>query len=164
MKIAVLSDTHFPAPSDWLRAVYDRHLADADVLLHCGDATGCALWSFFGQHPRFHAVAGNSDEWRLAEELPSRLILDLDGLRVGLVHGWGDRSTLAERVVEDFGPGVDLVCFGHLHQFSWRRRGGAWALNPGSLREKGEDCSLAVVHYQPGDEPTVERITDFDVL
>lgn len=161
MKIAVLSDTHFPAPSDWLRVVYDQHLADADVVLHCGDMTGFSLWSFFCQHPRFHAVSGNSDEWRLVEELPARLTLDLDGLRVGLVHGWGERATLAERVAEEFGPGMDLICFGHLHQYVWRRHGSAWVLNPGSLREKGEGCSLAVVHYEPGQELTVERVTVF---
>lgn len=162
MKIAVLSDTHFPAPSDWLRAVYEKHLADADVVLHCGDMIGFSLWSYFTQHPRFHAVAGNSDEWRLVEELPARLVLDLDGLRVGLVHGWGDRATLAERVAEEFGPGLDLVCFGHLHQFIWRRQGSVWTLNPGALREKAEDRSLALVHYEPGGQPHVERVTAFD--
>ena len=86
MRLAVLSDTHLSEPTPWFAAVYARHLAGADMVLHCGDTTGVSLWSFLLQHPRFEAVAGNSDSYDLAAELPPLLERDLCGLRLAVTH------------------------------------------------------------------------------
>jgi predicted phosphodiesterase len=37
MRLAVISDSHLSIPDDHFERVYDRHLAGADALLHCGD-------------------------------------------------------------------------------------------------------------------------------
>jgi putative phosphoesterase len=160
VRIAVVSDTHLAEPKPWLERVYASHLAAADVLLHCGDMTGYRTWAWLAErHPRFHAVAGNSDDWSLQQELPAMLTLDLDGLRVGLAHGWGDRRDLARTVAQAFGPGYGLFLFGHSHRQEWTVVDGVPALNPGSLHPAGGNIqSLAVIDYRPGLPLTAESV------
>lgn len=147
MKIAVISDTHAGDASPWMQAVYQAYLADADVLVHCGDFTCRPLWSWLMQHPRFYAVAGNMCDWELSQELPQSLTFEAGGLTVGVVHGWGsDRRGLSRKVAESFGPGVDLCLFGHTHTPEWAEYGSARVFNPGSLREGGNVPTLGYVH------------------
>lgn len=145
MRLAVISDTHLSGPDEQLNAIYDTYLAPADVLLHCGDMVGASLYHFLARHPRFLCVRGNCDHFALNHDLPQTLscVLDLPGggaLRVGMAHGWGERSSVWLRVAETF-PQHDLVCFGHTHRPFWGRYKGARLLNPGSLCEG----SLALV-------------------
>lgn len=134
MKIAVISDTHMHAPSQWLEAVYDKYLATADILVHCGDATGFPVWSFFCRHPSFYAVSGNMDEWRLADELPDRESFNVMGLSFGAVHGFGFGGGIKAGIASSFGPEYDVVFFGHTHHPEWAEEHGVRLLNPGSLQ------------------------------
>lgn len=149
MIVAVISDTHLRTPSPWLKTIYDRHLAQADVLLHCGDSTGEAVWAFLNQHPAFHAVAGNTDEWSLSGQLPNTLDLNLAGFRVGVAHGWGDRPGTPLRVAEAFGPDFDLVCHGHTHKAHFSVIDGVQLLNPGALQADALP-TIALVDLTPG--------------
>lgn len=133
VKIAVISDTHLYSPQPWLEKVFSKHLAHADVLLHCGDITTFSVWQIFCQHPNFTAVLGNCDEWRLSDELRPAESLKIDGLQVGMVHGWGSRSGVPARAAEHFGPDYDLVCYGHTHIRNWDVINGVRMINPGSL-------------------------------
>jgi len=143
-----------------MRAVYQTYLDHADILVHCGDITGHSLWSFFLQHPRLYAVAGNMCDWDLTQELPQKLTFEAQGLNVGVVHGWGsDRRGLSRKVAESFGPGVDLVLFGHSHTPEWAEYGATRVLNPGSLRESGNAPTLAYVHVRPDGALHREHVT-----
>ncbi|MBG0777481.1 MAG: YfcE family phosphodiesterase [Desulfovibrionaceae bacterium] len=134
MLIAVVSDSHLSDPAPGLQRVFDEHLAGADHLVHCGDITSVSAWHFFLQHPNLHAVHGNMCDWNLAAQLPERLSLRLGPLNVGVVHGWGPRGSVGVRACESFGPGYDLVCYGHTHDYDWRMCGATRLLNPGSFR------------------------------
>ncbi len=152
MRLAVISDTHLRRPTPWFEHIYQAHLADADVLLHCGDATGYPVWEFLQTaHPAFYAVAGNSDEYDLTAELKPWLALDLEGLRIGLVHGWGDRPGTPRRVAEAF-AGYDLVCYGHTHRRDFSNTYGILQLNPGSLTPGAG--SLAILTLERGQAPS----------
>ncbi len=146
MRLAVISDTHLSVPDARFERIYAAHLADADVLLHCGDMVSAALYHSLCRHPRFIGVRGNCDHFLLDVALPATLRVELPlgasgrVLRIGMAHGWGERSTVWQRVAELF-PGHDLICYGHTHRRNWSRHGGAHLLNPGSLAEG----SLALV-------------------
>lgn len=146
MRLAVVSDTHLSAPTPWFEAVYARHLAGADMVLHCGDATSFSLWSYLLQHPRFEAVAGNSDAYDLAASLPAILERAIDGRRVVVVHGWGPRPGLSHRLAEALSDRADVLFFGHSHAFEDTTIGATRLINPGSLRPGG---SLALVDTGP---------------
>jgi putative phosphoesterase len=145
MRLAIISDTHLSGPDERFCALYDRHLAGADVLVHCGDMVGADLYHFLCGHPRFLCVRGNCDHFVLDHDLPQTLSRDiaLPGgapLRLGMAHGWGERSSVWLRVAELF-PRHTLICYGHTHRRDWREHQGARILNPGSLAEG----SLALV-------------------
>ncbi len=149
MLIALISDTHLTSPSPWLKKVYATYLDPADVLLHTGDITDRAVWSFFMQHPRFYAACGNMDMLTLGGELPHQLSFTHKGLCIGLIHGFGFTGRkLSADVAKHFGPDYDLVCFGHTHQPEWIRYGQTWVANAGSLQEKNEYSTLAHIHVK----------------
>lgn len=143
MQIAVISDTHMGDPPQWLDRVYAKWLEPADYLVHCGDITSPATWSFFMQHRRLLCVRGNCD-WDpvLNRELEPMLTAQVGPLTVGVTHGWGPRSQVPFKVAQAFGPEYDLVCYGHTHKRDWSIIDGVQVLNPGSLGESG---SLALV-------------------
>ncbi len=139
MRLAVISDSHLSIPDDQFERVYARHLSGADALLHCGDMVSAELYHSLCRHPCFIAVRGNCDHFLLDHDLPNTLSTALPlasgrSFRIGMAHGWGERSTVWQRVAELF-PGHDLICYGHTHRRDWTERGGAHLLNPGSLAE-----------------------------
>ncbi len=159
MRIAVLSDTHLSRPDSWLQDLYDRHLAAADVLLHCGDFTGIAVLETLRIHPRFYGVCGNCDGWDTASELPEALVVDLEGLRVALIHGYGFQRPLGKSLAKVFSGRAELVCYGHTHVFADEEYDGVRALNPGSARHSRQGpCSIAVIQYTPEQPLEIERI------
>jgi len=154
MRVAVISDSHLASPTPWFEDVYARHLAGVDRLFHCGDHTGYAVWTYLLQHPGFEAVAGNTDGYDLASELPAILELDLCGLRTAVTHGWGMRQGLAARIAKAIGDRFDLIFFGHSHTAEDIRIGETRLINPGSLSPGG---SLALVDLTPGRGVTAVR-------
>ncbi|MFZ5425606.1 MAG: metallophosphoesterase family protein [Thermodesulfobacteriota bacterium] len=149
MKLAVISDTHLSEPSDWFKRFFDEHLLDADVLIHCGDATGKAMHDYMAQnHPNFHGVSGNCCDAYVGQELPAMLRLNLGGKVVGVTHGWGDRPSLPARLPEAFGPGFDLILFGHTHRQTKVQFGDTLVVNPGSL--SGEKPCMAFIELGEG--------------
>jgi len=143
--------------------VYARHLVAADTLLHCGDVTGRATWSFFMQHRDFHLVAGNMD-WSISCELADRAVvrLDLPGagrLTIGMIHGFGIAGRpLWKGAAEAFGEGFDLVCFGHTHTPTVQRAGRTLVVNPGSLSQREQHPTFALVHVEEGGALRVEHV------
>jgi putative phosphoesterase len=132
----VLADTH-------LRPDRARRLPDpvwaaaerADVVLHAGDVvTGDLLEELAGLAP-VHAVLGNNDV-TLRARLPEVLELDLDGVRVAMVHDSGARAGRERRLLRRF-PDAGVVVFGHSHQPEDRLGvDGQRLFNPGSPTER----------------------------
>jgi hypothetical protein len=156
MRLAVISDTHLDRPSAWFERVYTRHLAPADALIHCGDITGASLLHYLMQHKNLYAVAGNMDAHWAGSDLPSTLALELEGFRIGVSHGFGSKSGVARRVAEAFGPGYDLICYGHTHVAAVEQYRGVTLLNPGSLEMVHGEPSLAIVTLIKGHDARVE--------
>lgn len=146
----MLSDTHVADDSGRdLSAAAWRSLADADVILHAGDVVGGSLLARLAELAPVHAVLGNNDRGMV---LPGTLVLDLDGVRVGMIHDSGARAGREARLRRRF-PDADLVVFGHSH-IPWDAAGlgGQRLLNPGSpTQRRGQPHpTLAVVDLNGG--------------
>jgi uncharacterized protein len=115
MRIAVLADTHAPGRWKTCPPAVARRLAGVDLILHAGDVcTAGVLHELAGFAP-VRAVLGNNDGPDVrAWGAPRSLTLDLDGLRVGMVHDAGPRAGRPRRLRRQF-PTADLVVFGHSH-------------------------------------------------
>jgi putative phosphoesterase len=133
--VAVVSDTHLPRGTRRLPARCLDELARADLILHAGDFTGARVLADLEQLAPVHAVYGNMDDETLHEALPRERIVEVDGVRIGMVHIPGSRHGRAERLAAAF-PSCQAVVYGHTHEPEVVRVGGTLVLNPGSPTER----------------------------
>jgi hypothetical protein len=83
-----------------------------------------------------HVVAGNNDGPDVvAWGAPETLELDLDGLRVGMIHDSGNKVGRIARMRRRF-PDADLVVFGHSHIPLDETGDGLRIFNPGSPTDR----------------------------
>jgi uncharacterized protein len=90
------------------------------------------------------AVHGNMDEPALKEALPVNRIVEVGGVRIGMVHIAGPRAGREERLVAWF-PGCDAIVYGHTHVPELTRHRGIWILNPGSPTERRRAPARAMI-------------------
>ena len=92
MRAVVLADTHMKAASSRrLPDAVHAALRAADVVLHAGDVVTRDLLDQLATYAPVHAVLGNNDQ-ALVGALPERLEIDLDGVRIAMVHDAGART------------------------------------------------------------------------
>ena len=92
---------------------------------------------------------GNVDEDELRRELPERLVVEAEGLRVGLVHDGGARLGRHERLRGWF-AGCHVVAYGHSHLPEVARSAGVWILNPGSPTERRRAPTRTMIAIRDG--------------
>ena len=136
MRVAVVSDTH--APRFWKRcppAVADR-LAGADLILHAGDVCVPEVLEELSAFAPVRVVLGNNDGPEVAAwGAPETLELELDGLRIGMIHDAGPKDGRLARMHRRF-PAAQLVIFGHSHIPLDASDDRLRILNPGSPTDK----------------------------
>ena len=119
MKVAVVGDTHMPRFGRALPAALARGLRAerVELIVHVGDFTGPEIPALFEAIAPLDGVAGNNDPRALVTRFGRRKILDVAGIRIGVIHGDGMGGTTVSRSVAAFaGDTVGAICFGHSHQ------------------------------------------------
>src|SRR4051812_50176235 len=92
MRLLLLADTHVPRRARDLPAQVWDEVDAADVVVHAGDWVDVALLDALEQRARrLVAVYGNNDGPPLRARLPEVAAVDLDGLRLAVVHETGGR-------------------------------------------------------------------------
>lgn len=136
MRVVVLADTH--APRRWKSCpprVADV-LRGADAILHAGDVCVPSVLDELAEFAPVHVVAGNNDGPDVvAWGAPETLSLELDGLRVGMIHDSGNKVGRTARLRRRF-PAADLVVFGHSHIPLDETGDGVRIFNPGSPTDR----------------------------
>ena len=132
----VLSDTHVrPGGATRLSSAAWELVAAADVVLHCGDVVAPAFLHELREAGPVYAVLGNNDV-ELVGVLPSELSVDVDGVRIALVHDAGRAKGRAARLARRY-PGCGVVLFGHSHiPVNEPGLDGQWLMNPGSATQR----------------------------
>ena len=116
--VGLISDTH-----GLLRPEARAALAGCELLLHAGDVGSPEVLEELAELAPLHAVRGNVDRGAWADALPEELTVEVDGLRIRVLH---DASAL------DSAEGLDVVVSGHSHQPARREERGVLWVNPGS--------------------------------
>ena len=145
MKLGIISDTH-----DLLRPEVLSALSDVDGILHAGDISSQSVLDRLQQTAPVYAVRGNADkEW--AEEIPSFLDFELEGIRIYITHKKKD-------LPKDLEP-YDLVVTGHSHQYSETQQGKTLMINPGSCgpRRFHQKITMAAAIIEKG-RISIQRI------
>ena len=152
MRVVVLADTH--APRRWRSCPprVARELRGADLILHAGDVCTAAVLTELTQYAPVTAVAGNNDGPDVAAWGATQTAeLDLDGLRVAMLHDAGPASGRLARMRRRFGR-ADLVVFGHSHIPLEQSGYGLRIFNPGSPtdRRRQPHGTLGVLRIDSG--------------
>ena len=137
MRIGVLSDTHLTMSGDQkgIDRIFMQQFANVDMILHAGDFVELEVFDPLIDGKRFIGVAGNMDGHGVRDVMPVKRILDLEGFRIGLIHGWGSPWGIEDRVAGEF-EGVDAIVYGHTHNPSCERKGSVLFFNPGSPTDR----------------------------
>jgi uncharacterized protein len=158
--VAVISDTHLPRGARRLPDDCVRLLAEADLVLHAGDLVAASVLEELSSFGRVEAVVGNMDDLALRAALPERRIVEVEGVRIGMLHDAGPRARREERLRAAF-PGCDAVVYGHTHVPQLERHGDVWIVNPGSPTERrsAPAHSMALIRISDGGlEPALIRL------
>lgn len=135
-RLAVISDTHLPRGGRVLPSACLEQLRGADAILHAGDLIELSvLAELEAIGPPVHAVRGNVDSAELQARLPLTRIVQVNGVRIAMVHDGGPAEGRLERLRRRF-PEADAVVFGHSHLPLHEERDGFAIFNPGSPTER----------------------------
>ncbi|WP_202320578.1 YfcE family phosphodiesterase [Archaeoglobus neptunius] len=128
-KILAISDTHL---KDWnIPERLDEMMNDADMLVHAGDFDSYAVYKKFSDYDLV-AVAGDSDDEKIREELPDSAVFEVEGVRFGVVHRGNYINQFHDLIYRAMELNVDVLVFGHLHRFVLEEVRGRVIVCPGS--------------------------------
>lgn len=141
LRVVVLADTHLRSasqrgrPPRRLPDAVISHLRGADAILHAGDVLDAGVLDDLRGYGPVHAVLGNNDVL-LTGVLPVTRMVELGGVRVGMIHDSGPTRGRAARMRRRF-PDADVVVFGHSHApVNEVGEGGQLLFNPGSPTQR----------------------------
>lgn len=136
-KIGVISDTHFHSLADGAALIERLRggcFRDVDAIIHAGDMVHPDVALLFAEVP-FYPVLGNMDQ--ASSEVPVKRIVEIDGWRIGVMHGWGTRHDLEPRVLAQFaGQRIDCLVYGHSHRPVCHWHDDLLIVNPGSAADR----------------------------
>jgi putative phosphoesterase len=133
MRIGVLSDTHVRSVDDVPQQIL-AVLAEVDLIVHSGDFVAKDVLDGLKQLGEVRAVRGNMDSEELKRLLPEKDLLTIEGIRIGIIHGWGAPFGIEDRVRGRFDD-VDIIIFGHSHHARNKTKEGVLFFNPGRAQD-----------------------------
>jgi len=152
-RLLLLADTHVPKRARDLPAEVWRHVEAADVVVHAGDWVDVGLLDELeARSRRLLAVHGNNDHGELRERLPEVARLEVEGVRLGVVHETGQARGREDRCAAAY-PDLDVLVFGHSHiPWDTTTATGLRLLNPGSPTDRRRQpyCTYLTVTLADG--------------
>ncbi|MCP3032222.1 metallophosphoesterase [Halobacillus sp. A1] len=137
MNIIVVSDTHMPKKGKKLPFLLQEEMKKADLVIHAGDWQTPDIYEEFQKFGNLYGVYGNVDGEEMKRLVPRRQLLNVEGYKIGVVHGHGEKKTTEKRAVAEFEEDeVDLIIFGHSHLPLLKFSKKTMLFNPGSAADK----------------------------
>jgi uncharacterized protein len=158
-RLLILADTHVPKRARELPPVLWDAVDAADVVVHAGDWVDITLLDELEKRAtRLVGVRGNNDGPDFTDRLPLVARVEIDGLRLGVVHETGDAKGRERRCDEAYAD-LDALVFGHSH-IPWDTvtPGGLRLLNPGSPTDRRRQpyCTFMTARIGSGQLTDVE--------
>src|SRR5688572_24674652 len=114
-KLLLIADTHVPKRARDLPAQVWDAIDAADVVVHAGDWVDERLLDEIERRARrLVAVWGNNDHGELRRRLTEVARIEVDGVRLGVVHETGAAKGREARCSAQY-PELDVLVFGHSH-------------------------------------------------
>ncbi|GAA0611586.1 metallophosphoesterase family protein [Virgibacillus siamensis] len=159
MKIIVTSDTHMPKKGTQLPFRLMKELETAELIIHAGDWSSMRVYDTLQQYAPVKGVCGNIESNEILKKLPSKELLTINGFRIGIVHGHGEKKTTERRAFDTFfDEDANAIIFGHSHIPLLRYFKKTLLLNPGSPTDKRTQPYYSFATLQIDDEINTEFI------
>lgn len=119
MKVIAIADTHIRSGSiiEQLPHELVKLIKSADMVIHAGDFVTKKAYDELAGICRLEAVHGNMDAPALKELLPERKVIEIEGIKIGLVHEASlslQDTTGARYMAKEMQ--VNVLIFGHIHK------------------------------------------------
>jgi putative phosphoesterase len=131
MKIGVVSDTHLREPHPELRKMIEFYFKDVEKIFHAGDFVDRSVAEYLSSQKELIAVCGNMDSEDIRKAFPQKRVIELQGYKIGLIHGGGSPFGIESRVRGEFDE-VDVIVYGHTHTPANHQVKNIYFFNPGS--------------------------------
>ena len=159
-RIGLISDTHIGAGGRSLPSQIQDIFKGVDLILHAGDLTSVEViytlqsWGF-----SVVAVRGNMDLEGEANSLPMKRLLPIEGIKIGLIHGWGSPIGIRSRIAAEFLTETpDVIVFGHTHSPLVQEEDHILWVNPGSPTDRRFSPFRSVGILRLASKPSAEII------
>lgn len=164
MKVAILSDTHFPGRGTVLPDACLAVIRRTEMVIHAGDLADMATLTMLrALGTPLVAIHGNADDDAVRRALPATAQVELPGLTLAVVHNGGPEAGRLGRMSRKF-AGAGGVVFGHSHiPLHAVGADGFFILNPGSAtdRRRQPRHSMVEMTVEAGAAPRI-RFIDLD--
>lgn len=160
-RVVVTADTHIPKVAPCLPRGLLERWRGADLILHAGDLVEMPVLDELRALAPTRAVAGNMDRPEVSSALPGQAVVEVEGVRIGLIHGWGPPLGIERRVLSRF-SGVAVVIFGHTHKALIERRKGVLLLNPGTPTDPRFSPDMSYIELTVADGTVEPQIVELD--
>ncbi len=129
-RIIIISDTHSQT-IEKLPSHLIENIKQADIVIHAGDAdTINFIDELENICKHLYAVKGNCD---IGSKLPNQLIVEIEGVKIGINHGTGNYNNVIDRLYYTFSEDdPNIIIYGHTHIPINEEIEGVWFINPGS--------------------------------
>ena len=136
-RLLLIADTHLPKRARDLPAEVWQAVDEADLVIHAGDWVDVRLLDELeARSARLVACFGNNDHGALRERLPEVARVEVEGLRLGVVHETGQATGREARMAATYAD-LDVLVFGHSHiPWDTTTASGLRLLNPGSPTDR----------------------------
>lgn len=119
MKIIILSDTHIKK-GQTLISLLPKELVSiiksSDLIIHAGDFDTLDCYNELLDLSKLEAVHGDTDCSELMEILPERKVINIEGIRIGIIHKGqltSENNDGLRYLAKEMD--VDILIFGHFH-------------------------------------------------
>ena len=151
MRIGLVSDTH-----GLLRPAVLEYLRGSDRIVHAGDICDASVLEALSAIAPLTAVRGNNDVGPWAQRLRETELLEVDGVRVLVIHDLSQLGTAAREA------NAHVVVSGHSHKPLVHRDGDVLFVNPGSAGPRRFKLPISAGELLVGNGEAVPRLVQFE--
>ncbi len=111
--VLVISDTHLKRPDGLPQKIIEQ-LNIADLAIHAGDVVTLDVLNGLRDLTKVVAVCGNMDQDAVRNALKTKTTIQIEGLKIGIIHGAGSPNNIEYRIRSEF-TDVQIIIYGHSH-------------------------------------------------
>ncbi|MHA1256203.1 MAG: YfcE family phosphodiesterase, partial [Promethearchaeota archaeon] len=134
-KVLIIGDTHISSFTDLPNKIL-QSIKESDWIIHVGDYTSKNIVKGFNtlKGNYFKGVYGNSDPLVIRKLLPPKIVIEISGIRIGIIHpeSGGSETFLKKRILKEFrDQNVNVIAYGHTHDAKIQWVDKTLLVNPG---------------------------------